>query len=120
MTNAQQDPRTVDHDGFVIGADRIGSFGQRPSVGGLGATVQQGERIGLIVGMDTVRATGGLLLHLIWLDEWLPDVTAPVSEADRDRAREAWEASVGNYAYAVPADGLIALDAWLPEPTTDR
>jgi hypothetical protein len=111
MTNPH--PLTVDNDGFVIGADRIGSFGQRPSVGGLGATVQRGDQVGLIVGLDTVRdERRGLLLHLVWMSDQTPGV--PVSEADRERVMDLLDTGQVTIDH-VPAEGLIALDAWVPE-----
>jgi hypothetical protein len=113
------DPRTVDADGFVIGAGRQpAGFGSRPGVGGLGATVAQGRRVGLIVGLDTDPSTGGLLLHLAWLPAASPNY--PVSERDRQETMRA--AELGQVPIeAVPAEGLIALDAWMPddEPAED-
>jgi hypothetical protein len=101
------DPRTVDRDGFVIGYERP-MFGQRPSVGGLSACVQRGERVGVIVGLDSEDGTG-LLLHLVWL----PGTNT--SQRARRRAMAAYERGELD-SEPVPAEGLIALDAYLPDP----
>ena len=116
MTNTQ-DPRTVDRDGFVIGTDREpGMFGSRPGIGGLSSAVSDGERTGIIVGLDSVPNDGGLLLHVVWLPG---QDGREVTDLHRSAAYEAAEQGEVDID-AVPAEGLIALDAWLPEPTTDR
>jgi hypothetical protein len=101
------DRRTVDRDGFVIGCDRP-MFGQRPSVGGLSACVQAGDRVGVIVGLDTDPDRPGLLLHLVWL----PDHNT--SQRARNRAMRAYQRGEVD-SEPVPAEGLIALDAYLPD-----
>lgn len=102
--------RRVDANGFVIGTDRApGAFGGRPSVGGLGATVKTDDgRIGLIVGLDNTK-TGGLALDLVWIDG------KKTSEAARNRVMNAYERGHYGDAVQVPAEGLIALDAYLPD-----
>jgi hypothetical protein len=98
--NPGADPRAVDRDGFVTGYDRP-TFGQRPSVGGLSACVQHDDRVGVIVGLDTTADQSGLLLHLVWL----PDRnTSQRGEVDSE---------------PVAAEGLIALDAYLPDLPDD-
>jgi hypothetical protein len=105
--STQVDRRTVDRDGFVIGYDRP-MFGQRPSVGGLSACVQHGNRVGVIVGLDSTADRTGLLLHLVWL----PDVNT--SQRARRRAMAAHQRGESD-SEPVPAEGLIALDAYLPD-----
>lgn len=104
------DRRTVDRHGFVVGYDRP-MFGQRPSVGGLSACVQRGGRVGVIVGLDTCPDGDGLLLHLVWL----PDHNT--SQRARNRAMRAYQRGEQD-SEPVPADGLIALDAYLPDQSS--
>jgi hypothetical protein len=110
------DPRTVDADGFVIGThDRVpGMFGGgRPSVGGLGATVARGDRVGMIVGLGTApEVSRGLTLAVVWLS--VSRSQGGPTEGDREAAWLAYE-SGGTEADWIPAEGLIALDAWMPE-----
>jgi hypothetical protein len=107
--NPGPDPRTVDRDGFVIGYDWAG-YG-RPNVGGLSACVRRGDQAGVIVGLDST-GDGGLLLHVVWLPE------ANTSQRARVRAMRAYQRGE-SASEAVPALGLIALDAYLPDlPTT--
>jgi hypothetical protein len=101
------DRRTVDRDGFVVGYERS-MFGQCPSVGGLSACVRRGDRVGVIVGLDTTSAGGGLLLHVVWL----PDTNT--SQRARRRAMAAYVRGELP-SEPVPAEGLIALDAYLPD-----
>jgi hypothetical protein len=112
---AARDRRTVDRDGFVIGYDRP-MFGQRPSVGGLSACVQRGDRVGVIVGLDsTADSTAdrpGLLLHLVWLRDH------NTSQRARSRAMRAYQRGEID-SEPVPAEGLIALDAYLPDDLPD-
>jgi hypothetical protein len=105
------DRRTVDGDGFVVGYERL-MFGGRPSVGGLSACVQRGDRVGVIVGLDTTPDGDGLLLHLVWL----PDHNT--SQRARNRAMRAYQRGEVD-SEPVPAAGLIALDAYLPTTRTE-
>jgi hypothetical protein len=105
--NQGTDPRTVDRHGFVVGYDRP-MFGQRPSVGGLSACVRQADRVGVIVGLDTCPDGDGLLLHLVWLSD------RNTSQRARNRAMRAYQRGESP-SEPVPADGLIALDAYLPD-----
>lgn len=112
MSDSTRDPRTVDADGFVIGAGRQPSgFGSRPGIGGLSSAVSDGARTGIVVGLDTMSDTSGLLLYVVWL----PGQAGPIAENDPRRdaaytAAERGEAEIDS----VPAAGLIALDAWMP------
>jgi hypothetical protein len=105
--SSSPDRRTVDRDGFVIGYERP-MFGQLPSVGGLSSCVQRDDRIGVIAGLDTDPATSGLLLHLVWL----PDHNT--SQRARHRAMAAYRRGEVD-SEPVPAEGLVALDAYLPD-----
>lgn len=104
--STKPDPRTVDRDGFVVNVERP-MFGQRPSVGGLSACVQRGDQVGVIVGLDSTPDRA-LLLHLVWL----PNATT--SQRARNRAIAAYQRGEVD-SEAVPAEGLIALDAYLPD-----
>jgi hypothetical protein len=88
------DPRTVDEHGFVIGSEITieprWTFGGRRGVGGLSSVVSNGEKVGVIVALDTVPETGGLLLHLVWLDG-----VAPSPNVDLDVR----EAAMSDYQY---------------------
>ena len=100
--------RVVDRDGFVVDTDRVTGVGGRPSVGGLSSVVQQGDRVGVIVGLDNTDDDGALKLHLVWL----PD--GNTSQGARNRAMAAYQRGDTD-AEQVRAEGLVALDAYLPD-----
>jgi hypothetical protein len=102
-----RDPRTVDRNGFVIGTDNTADD-SRPSVGGLSSCVQRGDQIGVIVGLESTD--NGLVLHVVWI---------PGNHTSQ-RARRMWMGAHEEglvTAEQVPAEGLVALDVWLPGVT---
>lgn len=105
--------RVVDKDGFVIGASRTpGAGGGRPSVGGLGSRVERDGQVHVIVGMDDT-ADGGLQLHLVPVEGNKTSLAASQRAAAAHKRGEVT-------AQQVPAEGLIALDAYLPGDDTNR
>lgn len=103
----REERRRVDKDGFVVG-DRP-MYGQRPGVGSFGARVKDGEgKVHLIVGLDHDDSNGGLLLHTVPFDE------GKTSQAARNRALNSYRNGEVE-ADQISAEGLIALDAWLPD-----
>jgi hypothetical protein len=113
MTTMNADPRTLGADGCVVGYDHLPRFA-RPSVGGLSSTVQRGDEVGVVVGLDTVPGSRrDLLLWVVWGIRPARSGRAPgqTIRATMMRRYQLGQAEVDK----VPAVGLIALDAHLPD-----